>query len=118
MHKAVTVNVYVNPSHSVASADDYGLDVMRVGMTCVRRGHMRDSCVEGGMLVAFSSLARIWGGMSDESFPACFLFCFLFRFLKWRLARAHQFCFSGQDQSTVVPRAKTTVTECSLTNFV
>ena len=60
------------------------------------------------MVVAFSSLARIFGRMFDHSFPACVFFFF---FLKWR----HSL---GQDQSTVAERAETTVAECFLTNCV
>ena len=37
------------------------------------------------VVVAFSSPARILGGMFDHSFPACAFFFFI----KWRLFRAH-----------------------------
>ena len=40
-----------------------------------------------GGLVSLSSLARIFGRMFNNSFPACAAFFFFF--LKWRLARAH-----------------------------
>ena len=47
-----------------------------------------------------------------------YLFILFFIFLKWRLARAHQFHSFCQDQSTVAQRAETTVAECSLTSCV
>ena len=43
---------------------------------------------------------------------------FVVVFFKWRLARANYFHSLGQDQSTVVQRVETTVTECSLTSCV
>ena len=61
------------------------------------------------LVVAFSSRARVLGECSTvHSLPA------LFFFLKWRLARANLFYSLGQDQSTVVQRAVTTVTECPI----
>ena len=64
---------------------------------------------EGGFFLACEDLGR----MLDHSFPAYALF-----FLKWRLACPHLFNSLRQDQSTVVQRAETTVTECSLTSCV
>ena len=61
----------------------------------------------------FFSLARIFG--EDLFIPRLRPFFFFF---EWRAACAHRFHFSGQDQSTVVRRAKTTVAECSLTSCV
>ena len=61
------------------------------------------------VVVAFSSCARIFGRMFNNSFTACAFF-FLF-FLKWRLACTHLFHSLGQDQSTVAQRAELTVTE-------
>ena len=61
------------------------------------------------MVVAFSSRARIFGRMFDNSLTACVcLFFCLFVFLKWRLACAHYFHSLGQDQSTVAQRAEMT----------
>ena len=70
------------------------------------------------VVVAFSSLARIWGKCSTiHSPPALYFFSFFF-FLTWKLARVHLFHSLWQDQSTVVQRAETTVAECSVTNCV
>ena len=67
--------------------------------------------------VAFSWRTRILGECSTiHSPPALFLF-FFFCFL-WRLARAHYFHSSGQDQSTLAQQAVMTVTKCSLTSCV
>ena len=64
------------------------------------------------VVVAFSSLAKIWGECSTiYSTPALFLW-------KWRLARAHLFHSLCQDQSTVAQRSETTVAESSLTSWV
>ena len=63
---------------------------------------------------SFSSFARIFGECSTiNSPPALFSF-----FLKWKLARAHYFHTSCQDQSTVAQRAETTSSRCSLTSCV
>ena len=40
------------------------------------------------VVVPLSSLARIFRGRFDDSFPACTFYIF-----KWRSARAHQFHF-------------------------
>ena len=66
------------------------------------------------MVVAFSSLARIFGECLTIDSPPALVFCFFF--LKWRLAHAYLFQFFGQDQSTVAQRAQMTVAECSLTS--
>ena len=78
----------------------------------------------------FFPACKDFGRMFDHSFLTCafyfflifffnsfclFVFCFL---LKWRLARAHKFHSSCQDQSTVTQRAETTVAESSLTGWV
>ena len=65
------------------------------------------------VVVAFSSLARIWG--EGHSFIPRLRFFFFF---KWESARAQQFHFLGKDQSTVAQRAKTAVAECSMTSCV
>ena len=63
------------------------------------------------VVVAFFLLARVGGGgRFDVSFPACAVYYF-----KRRSARAHEFHFLDQDQSTVAQRAEMTVAECSLT---
>ena len=64
--------------------------------------------------VAFSSRARILGECSTSHSPSALFFFFL----KWRLAWAHLFCSSGQDQFTVAQRAETIVTACSMTSCV
>ena len=64
------------------------------------------------VVVAYSSLARILE--EGHLFPTCTFFFFL----KWRLACAWHFHFLGQDQSTVVQRAKMAVAECSLISCV
>ena len=64
----------------------------------------------GGFFLACEDFGR----MFDNLFPACVFFFFF----KWRLARALFFHSLGQDQSTVAPRAESTVTECSLTSYM
>ena len=66
------------------------------------------------LVVAFSSLARIFGECSTIHTTPMFV-CF---FLKWRLARAHEFQSLCKDQSTVAQQAEMTVAECSLTSCV
>ena len=66
------------------------------------------------MIMAVSSLATTLGEDSMIHFPTA-LYSFFF-FFKWKSARAHQFHFLGQDQSTVAQRAVTTVAERSLTS--
>ena len=68
----------------------------------------------GGGVVAFSSRARIFLRIFNNSFPVCAFFFFL----KWRLARVNKFHSFGQGQSTVVQWAETTVTKSSLTACV
>ena len=53
------------------------------------------------VVVAFSSLARIWGECLKIHSPSVLFFFFL----KWRLACADLFHCLGQDQSTVAQRA-------------
>ena len=63
----------------------------------------------------FLACEDFWGRF-DESLLACaFLFACLF---KWRSVYARQFHSFGQDQSTVVQRAETTVDERSLSSCV
>ena len=63
------------------------------------------------MVVAFSLLTRILGeSLTIHSSPA------LFFFLKWRLARTHEFHFLGQDQSTIAQWPEMTVAECFLSS--
>ena len=63
-----------------------------------------------GILLACEEFGR----RLDRSYPACV--CVFFFFLKWRLARAHQFYSLGQDQSTVAQQAETIVVDCSLSS--
>ena len=51
-------------------------------------------------------------------FDNLFSDCAFFFFFKWRLARAYQFHYLDQDQSTVAQRAETIVIECSKTSYV
>ena len=60
--------------------------------------------VENTVVVIFFLPCEDFGGIFDHSFPVC---AFIPLFLKWRLACAHQFHSSGQDQSTVAQRAET-----------
>ena len=67
----------------------------------------------------FSSLARIFEILREcsaiHSPPALLLLLLL---SKWRIARAHSFHSSCQDQSTAAQRGETTVAECSLASCV
>ena len=66
----------------------------------------------------FSPLARISGdGSTIHSPPALFFFVVVCFCLRLRLARAHLFHSSGQNQFTVAQRAETTVAECSLMRY-
>ena len=65
----------------------------------------------------FPRLRGFWQNV--RPFISCLRFLLLlFFFLKWRLARAHQFQSLCHDQSRVAQRAETTVAECSLTSCV
>ena len=65
------------------------------------------------MILACGDLGRRF----DDLFHTSIVFLsFFFFVLKWGSARAHQFHFLGQGQSTLAQRADTTVAECSLTS--
>ena len=61
----------------------------------------------------FPRLREFWENV--QPFIPRLLFFF---FLKWTLARTHQFHSLGQDQSTVAQPAETAVAQCSLTSCV
>ena len=66
-------------------------------------------------MIAFSSLARIWGECLAIHFPTC---AFFFFFFEVEISSRTLIPPSGQDQSTVAQRVKTTVDERSLTSCV
>ena len=69
------------------------------------------------LVVAISSLAGISGEcLIIHSQPAHFCLCVCVC-VKWRLPRAPQFHYSGQDQSIVAQRAEMTIAVCFLTTL-
>ena len=73
------------------------------------------------MVVAFSSLARIWGECSTIHYPLAVLLLLLFvcfLFFKVEISSGTLIPLFGQNLSNVAQRAETTVAECSLTSCV
>ena len=65
------------------------------------------------MVVAFSSLARIFGeGLTINSPPALYLFIYFKEVEISSCTPVPLFFFKGQDQSTMAGRAETTVAVC------